>query len=85
MCLKAEKANPKNKKNIEGAVDKLNQISAILYSKYFESSIKKQAFKDLKYYGVYIFGLKSLVSTLNKVEKRSSFSAISVYSHKKEK
>ena len=58
QVIDAEKGQKKIKtKNIENAVEKLNQVNSILFSKYFEHVAKRSVFMLLKYVGHYQAGL----------------------------
>ena len=62
------KKEKKNNSNIETAIEKLNQINSILFSKYYQTSLKKQAFRTLKYIATYQTGLKIISSLFKKVK-----------------
>ena len=47
-------------RKLQSAVEKLNQVNSILFSKYFENSAKKNVFTLLKYMGRYQLGLKKI-------------------------
>ena len=80
-----QKKKAKKTSDIQAFISKVEQVHAILFSKYVANDLKKATFRTLKYIGKYQVGLSKIWKLLSTVKKEEALNKVKLYAQKVEK